>query len=669
MALLRAGPVLLLWLPLNACAQGHSAPLTDAGASGAGSGTTAGASSGASSASGSSGSGTTGNTTSSSTGSGTGPTSGTTSSGTGAAPCVWIGDVCSQASCANASIGEPCVLDGGPGVCQGGQCVPQLLNATNGACGPDQTDRFCAPGAYCCDGGCLDVYAEDPLNCGGCGVQCSTGTVCLNGSCVPSHACLPTENGLICTMDSGVFGTCCQGSCVDLTSDPGHCGGCSRTCLAGSSCMSFLGEGYCGPGGSCSQSSNPCPTGYLCGSFQNAANAYCVLSACGAGTDRTECALDDGGELLGECCGGACIDVSRDPSNCGGCGLTCVGSDTCFLGSCGTFSSCPANGDICLLDGGAQGSCCEGSCVASESILCGATSCYADGGCMGSASCVGGLCIPAACDGGNTACQGGVCCGTGCVDLANDSQNCGSCGAICPVGVVCRGGYCLGSCNDCPRSYYCDYGDFHACDSPSCNPSLEGQTCASTVAGGERGTCCNGSCVTGLDPNNCGRCGVSCATGICEYLCDGLGCRIGCSTGVPTAACLQSCGFGTVCVGVSCVGSACNPEIPDQPCLDEDGGIGLCCNYSCADLKSDSENCGACGIACPAGTQCESGYCNGLRACGPGTANGYCDVDAGLSFICCPGVGCVDTGTDPQNCGSCGQACAAGQSCRFGGCQ
>jgi hypothetical protein len=672
MAAFRMCGACALLVVLNACAQAHTALLTDAGASSSGAGTVAGTSAGG-------GTGSAGSSASSGSGTGgTAPTSGTSNSGTtgngdttgspGPAPCIWVGDVCSRASCTNASIGDPCVLDGGLGVCQGGRCVAQLVSAPGGTCGPDQTDQLCGFLAYCCDGGCLNSYAEDPTNCGGCGVHCSDGTACDYGSCVPSHACLPTENGLICTLPSLAFGTCCQGSCVaDLNSDPGHCGSCSRICLAGSSCAG----GFCGPGTvSCSQTSDPCPAGYRCGDF-GTGQPFCVLSACGLDTDGIECALAGGG-TFGLCCGGACTEVGRDPANCGGCGITCIGGDSCFSGRCGTLSDCRANGDVCLLDGGGVGACCAGSCVAhpnADPRACGATPCGSGGTCTGSASCVGGLCVPEACDAGVIACQGGVCCGATCVDLAHDPLNCGACGAICPPGKLCRNGYCGGTCAQCPwaSGYYCDQGDFHACVSPSCNPSLEGQPCA--TANGTAGMCCGGSCVDGFDPNNCGQCGVSCATGICQFSCNVVGCVVGCSGGVPAPDCFQSCGVGTACAGGACVGSSCSPVQEFEPCLAEDGGLGVCCGYSCAQVESDAANCGACGLACPAGMSCLNGYCNGVRTCGPGYAFDYCNLDAGLWFLCCPGIGCVDLLTDPQNCRSCGQTCDAGQICRLGICQ
>lgn len=76
-----------------------------------------------------------------------------------------------------------------------------------------------------------------------------------------------------------------------------------------------------------------------------------------------------------------------------------------------------------------------------------------------------------------TCALGEVKCGSSCVNLASDSNHCGSCDAACPSDHVCRTG-----------------------------------TCQSTCASGS--TSCNGQCVTlGDDTTNCGACGNGCSPG------------------------------------------------------------------------------------------------------------------------------------------------------------
>ncbi len=81
------------------------------------------------------------------------------------------------------------------------------------------------------------------------------------------------------------------------------------------------------------------------------------------------------------------------------------------------------------------------------------------------------------------------------------------------------------------------------------------------------------------------------------------------------------------------------------------GGL-LSCSGSCVDPKNDTDNCGSCGNACTAGDVCSNGQCS--LSCGGGT-------------IKC-GSSCVASGVDPSNCGSCGHACATGQVCSAGQC-
>jgi hypothetical protein len=104
-------------------------------------------------------------------------------------------------------------------------------------------------------------------------------------------------------------------------------------------------------------------------------------------------------------------------------------------------------------------------------------------------------------------------------------------------------------------------------------------------------------------------------------------------------------------------------------CLAREGTVGICCpSGACATFDHDPFNCGSCGIVCPPGTACDGGLCNGVSECGPGHAGSFCNLDAGLSFLCCPGVGCLDSAFDATNCGACGVACGSGKSCDAGVC-
>jgi hypothetical protein len=119
-------------------------------------------------------------------------------------------------------------------------------------------------------------------------------------------------------------------------------------------------------------------------------------------------------------CGGQCVDVRLDSSNCGRCGASCSSAQACGGGechpkdcigfTCGATQVCPGSS-----------ACVERACVG---VSCGAAE-----------VCLAGACQPSAC--GATTCPAGLACVDGaCVDV-----NCT--GVICPVGARCAGGACV----------------------------------------------------------------------------------------------------------------------------------------------------------------------------------------------------------------------------------
>ena len=77
------------------------------------------------------------------------------------------------------------------------------------------------------------------------------------------------------------------------------------------------------------------------------------------------------------------------------------------------------------------------------------------------------------------------------------------------------------------------------------------------------------------------------------------------------------------------------------------------CGDACANLMTDRNNCGACGNACAA-----SDY---------GCTNGTCAPCAPEQASC--GGRCIDTSEDPLNCGACNRVCAMGTECFYGQCE
>jgi hypothetical protein len=78
------------------------------------------------------------------------------------------------------------------------------------------------------------------------------------------------------------------------------------------------------------------------------------------------------------------------------------------------------------------------------------------------------------------------------------------------------------------------------------------------------------------------------------------------------------------------------------------------CGDACVDTATDPSNCGRCGIACGPGEACVSGSCQ----------TSSCDAPR---MMC--GDACVDTSIDPGNCGGCGSTCDVGEACVGGECQ
>jgi len=76
------------------------------------------------------------------------------------------------------------------------------------------------------------------------------------------------------------------------------------------------------------------------------------------------------------------------------------------------------------------------------------------------------------------------------------------------------------------------------------------------------------------------------------------------------------------------------------------------CSGTCINTLADDSNCGTCGNACAAGLTCQNGTC---AACPEGAA------------LC--GGQCIDVLWDGLNCGACGNRCGPQEHCSFGQCE
>jgi hypothetical protein len=228
----------------------------------------------------------------------------------------------------------------------------------------------------------------------------------------------------------------------------------------------------------------------------------------------------------------------------------------------------------------------------------------------------GGITIPDAgdptrCDTGQTLCgeEGSRVCAF----LESDEDNCGTCGNVCEDPVTSTTGWT------------CNQG---AC---SCNTLGPAHLCA----GGPTATCCNDR--TGVDcfdlttsNDHCGSCQNACADPEVADHCEASTC---------------------VCGNL---GRACAGSLESTCCIDGgDPATARCAHLlnGGSDVASGENDCGACGIQCPAdpgapdGDHCSQGQC----VCGPGTPETPA-APCPDGTICC-GTGDTALCAPPGSCG------------------
>ena len=292
-------------------------------------------------------------------------------------------------------------------------------------------------------------------------------------------------------------------------------------------------------------------------------------------------------------------------------------------------------------------------------------------------------------------------CQNECVDQLDDNNNCGKCGTVCSQGTICINGYC-GSPDDLPAVFYCDdptnpgsmsgdprtdpyccggYG--HKCRTdqicvngqcrfPPAPRPLNPQDVNTRINTSVLPSSCNGQLVDlNTDRNNCGACNRTCEV---RQSCINGTCAILPAVEVSSPAAGLSALFTHEprCVPkkVACVGTECYRCPEGMICAN---GICLACNSSgqmicnspgfplfripgeeeCVNTLSDPKNCGTCGKTCESGQICNNGQCTcpseGQMFCGKAD-NGHW-------------LGCIDVQSDPMNCGSCNYQCPVDQPC------
>jgi hypothetical protein len=225
-----------------------------------------------------------------------------------------------------------------------------------------------------------------------------------------------------------------------------------------------------------------------------------------------------------------------------------------------------------------------------------------------------------------------VWCNGRCADLSAERENCGTCGALCPEGKICRNTQCVSGDGENPGIPGIPRGT----ENPGTpvilgtpvmigtTPAVPGTPVTTSIPGSPScssgQTNCYGTC-TDLqsDATHCGACNIKCASG---KLCSAGSCTISCSAGQTN------------------------------------------CGGSCTNTQTSSQHCGKCNNPCSSGQTCQNGKCGLYMSVITLDPHEIC-INSGHSW--CWGV-CSDLQTDENNCGSCGTKCPSGKLCSAGKC-
>ncbi len=395
---------------------------------------------------------------------------------------------------------------------------------------------------------------------------------------------------------------------------PRRCGG--ACCPAAQKCC----NGTCCPNGRCNTDATPnicCVSGTKqCGTTCIPTGDPCCHGASCDCPNGVRCGPDCC-DLPNQCLAGVCTTpecvspAACPPGNPATCTVaTCIGG-VCGLGPAPSDTICRFSANLCdsveYCDGTNQA--CPADVFSSDGVPCGD-----DGG-----FCCGGVCTTGTCCAGT---------GIGCEQLADPiccfGEYCRSGPVVCcrtdlecGAGSVCCGGTCaLGECCT-------GIADDGRCEPDICCPGANGTVCVA-------GSTCEvvGECMTDGDCDDDNFCtSDSCdpLTGQCAHTpvdCDdGFACttdscdpRFGCSHTVNCVVCQQCSLDMSACVPSpnggecrspdgevgACVHGQCMPGLVGCDAFGCDAGLACCENEICRDLSTDIDNCGACGNVCAA---------------------------------------------------------------------
>ncbi len=196
--------------------------------------------------------------------------------------------------CGNQCV-DPATADRNCGGC-GNVCNP----ADGGDAGPPPANAYygCSE-SECGHLKCLEPYADcDQVQSNGCETSLVTDDNCgaCGAACLPGQACVQRPSGIQCLCPPGQ--TLCGSSCVDLATNPSHCGACFSSCL-------------------------------LLGVNEN------NVATCNYGSCTTSC-RQGWGDCNGDPSDGCEVNLSSDQRHCGACGNECdaLAGQPCIGGQC-----------------------------------------------------------------------------------------------------------------------------------------------------------------------------------------------------------------------------------------------------------------------------------------------------------------------------------------------
>jgi hypothetical protein len=145
-----------------------------------------------------------------------------------------------------------------------GTCVAGTCEYTPRGLGEACTDADACTEADTCDGaGTCTPGAICPND-----NPCQTST-CIDGACAVENV----DDGSSCGTEASA--RCCGGTCVDISSDTAHCGGCNTPCWEGLECESISETSSCeiAPEATsgrcrCEGFTSQCPLGQLCRTYE-----------------------------------------------------------------------------------------------------------------------------------------------------------------------------------------------------------------------------------------------------------------------------------------------------------------------------------------------------------------------------------------------------------------